>query len=132
MTLAHIRTVKVNFDDDGNLESVRLTSSSRRALLALKEKDDAPIEGRRLDFDSCSDCEEAYEAACEGALSVCDLEDFGYPLSAKAAASVDIVCGTFGSACSRFEASVACLGQCTPEGVYPYIPNIWCAFLGTK
>ena len=127
LALATITTIpqKVNFDDNGRLESVRLTSSSRRALLAQDEKDAAPIATRRLDFDSCSDCEEAYDAACEGALSVCDLEDFGYPLSAEAAASVDIVCGNFGSACSRFQASVACLGQCTPEGVCRSINNCW-------
>ena len=127
LALATITTIpqKVNFDDNGRLESVRLTSSSRRALLAQDEKDAAPIATRRLDFDSCSDCEEAYDAACEGALSVCDLEDFGYPLSAEAAASVDIVCGNFGSACSRFQASVACLGQCTPEGVCRSTNNCW-------
>lgn len=106
----------INYDD-GDLESVELTSSSRRALLAHDERDSSAIVGRRLDFDSCAVCEEAYDAVCEGVLSVCDLEDFGNPFSAEAAASVDIACGTFGSACSRFEASVACRDQCTPEEV---------------
>lgn len=112
-----VYTEKINYDD-GDLESVELTSSSRRALLAHDERDSSAIVGRRLDFDSCAVCEEAYDAVCEGVLSVCDLEDFGNPFSAEAAASVDIACGTFGSACSRFEASVACRDQCTPEGVY--------------
>lgn len=110
----------MSYDDNDNLEGVELTSSTRRALLHEEEHDAAGIEigGRRLDFDDCGDCEDAYNAVCESALNVCDLEDFGPPFSATAAASVDIVCGTFGSACSRLETSAACRGQCPAEGVY--------------
>ena len=111
-------TGKVIYDGDDNLKGVKRTSPTRRALLATGELDAAEIEGRRLDFADCADCEEAFDAVCEGALSVCDLEDFGYPFSAAAAASIDTVCVTFGSACSRLQASVACQDQCTTEGVY--------------
>ena len=102
----------------GNLKAVKRTSSSGRALLTEGELDVPQIEGRRLRFDDCTDCEEAFDTVCDAALSVCDLEDFGYPFTATAAASIDTACGTFGSACSRLEASVACQDQCTEEGVY--------------
>lgn len=108
---------KITYDDDDNLEGVILTSSSRRGLLAQERNDAAEMKGRRLDFADCADCEAARDAVCEGIFSVCDLELFGPPFSATAAASVETAC-TFARACSRFEANVACFGQCTPEGVY--------------
>ena len=82
------------------------------------------IEGRRLRFDDCTDCEQAFDAVCDAAPSVCDLVDFGYPFTATAAASIDTVCGTFESACSRLEASVACQDQCPEEGVYYCKPRL--------
>ena len=87
------------------------------------------MEGRRLDFADCADCEAARDAVCEGIFSVCDLELFGPPFSATAAASVETAC-TFANACSRFEANVACFGQCTPEGVYFTSTSIISGFLG--
>ena len=97
-------------------------SPTRRALLAAGQLDAAEIEGRRLDFDDCADCEEAFDAVCEGALSVCLLVDFDY--RAATVSSIDTVCGTFDSACWRLEASVACQDQCTNQGVYYCKPRL--------
>lgn len=108
------------YDTSNNLESVELTSSTRRAL-AQEEYDVAAIEGRRLDFDSCTACEDAWDALCAGVTtSLCDLADYGPPFSATAAASVDTTCETFGRACSSYDASEACEGQCPDEGVYDH------------
>lgn len=110
--------MKVSYDDSDNLESVRLTSSTRRALAHQQNDAVVAMEGRRLDFAVCTVCEEAWDALCSGVSSVCDLADYGSPLSTAAAASVDTVCDTFGSVCSSYEASEACQDQCTDdEGV---------------
>lgn len=106
------------YDASDNVESVELTQSTGRTL-AGGETDAAAVEGRRLEFDDCTACEEAWDALCAGQSFVCDLVDYGSPLSATAAASVDSVCETFGSACSSYEAIEACQGQCKDaEGVH--------------
>lgn len=107
---------KLIYDTSDNLESVELTSSTRRAL-AENENDAAAIEGRRLDFDDCTSCEVAYHAMCYGARDVCDLVDYGSPFSATAAASIDTMCETFGSACDNTSPEEACQDQC-PEGLW--------------
>lgn len=110
-------TLKVLYDASDNLESVRLTPSSRRSL-AEEENDAATIGARRLDFDDCTECEDAWVSLCAGVSSICDLVDFGSPLSTAAAASVATTCETFGSACSSYDASEACEGQCPDEGTH--------------
>lgn len=100
------------YDANDNLESVELASSTRRAL-KQEENDAVSVEGRRLEFADCADCEEGWESLCAGVSSVCDLVDYGSPFSATAAASVDTMCETFGSACTSYEASEACQDQCT-------------------
>ena len=110
-------TLKMLYDTSDELEGVELTPSTRRAL-AEEGHDAAAIEGRRLDFDDCSACEDAWVALCAGASSVCDLVNYGSPFGTAAAASIDTVCEAFGIACSKYNASEACLDQCTDEGLY--------------
>lgn len=104
----------MTYDDSDSLESVKLTSSTRRSL-KQQPSDAVAVEGRRLDFNDCTVCEEAWDALCAGVSSVCDLVDYGSPLSTTAAASIDTVCETFGSACVSYEASEACQDQCTDD-----------------
>ena len=118
--------LKILYDTSDNLESVELTPPTRRSL-AAEENDAAAIEGRRLEFDDCTACEDAWVSLCSGASSVCDLVDHGSPLSTAAAASIDTMCGTFGSACSIYEASEACQDQCTDEG----LSHQYTTFLGS-
>lgn len=112
---------------------MELTSSNRRSLLDQEEdlEDETAIEARRLDFDDCATCEEAYDTVCFASTTVCDLEDFGPPLSAAAAASVDVVCGVFGKVCSTFDPNAVCRpgDQCTGEGAC-CSTNIVMRFLG--
>lgn len=108
---------KILYDTSNDLESVELAPSDRRALGRVD--DDATrtaFEGRRLVFEDCAACEEAWDASCASASSVCDLVGFGSPFSAEAAASIDTTCETFGSACLSHNAVEACQGQCTNEG----------------
>lgn len=118
--------LKIFYDTSDNLESVELTPATRRTL-AEEENDAAAVEGRRLEFDGCTACEDAWVSLCAGASSVCDLVGHGSPLSTAAVASIDTMCGTFGTACSTYEASEACQDQCTDEGLsHQYI-----TFLGS-
>lgn len=88
-----------------------------RRVLAEEGNDGAVTEGRRLEFDDCTACEDAWVSMCAGASSACELVGSGVAFSALAAASVVTLCETFGSACTKYEASEACQGQCTDEGM---------------
>ena len=113
----------MTYDTSGNLVSVKLTESTRRAL-ALDENGASTIEGRRLEFEECTTCEEAWDALCIAVPSVCDLVDYGSPFTSAAAASASSTCETFGGACSTYEASEACQDQCTTERLRtPEIPS---------
>lgn len=118
---------KVLYRSNGDLKRVDLTSSRRRRLDLAEEVEEEDHEeeestevegsnlrstrGRRLY--SCDHCAEAWDAICdEGVRSVCALVGYGSPLSAVAQASIDIMCETFGDACSRSGACEACAGQC--------------------
>lgn len=108
--------LKVLYDPSDSLESVERLTSARRAL-TQHGHGTAATESRRLEFENCTACEEAWDALCAAVPSVCDLVDYGSPFGVPAAASVDTTCETFGSACSSYEAREACQGQCT-EGLY--------------
>lgn len=132
--VAHVPSQAL-YDSSDNLESVELTSSTRRHL--TEEETDATLSERRhLDFADCADCAEVWDVLCyAGVSSVCDLVDFGSLFSTKATASMDTACVTFGSACSSYKASTACEDQCTNEGLYHHNPNTLgndlCGFQGT-
>lgn len=102
------------YDTNDNLVSVELTESTRRALTG-EANGAAAIEGRRLEFEACTACEEAWDALCIAVPSVCDLVDYGSPMNAAAAASASSTCETFGGACSKYDASEACQDQCKVE-----------------
>lgn len=106
------------YDSSDNLESVELTPSTRR-VLTPEGNDAAEVEGRLLEFDDCTTCEEAWDALCMAVSSVCKLVDYGSPFSPRADASVDTTCKNFGSACSNYEAIEACEDHCPDEGLYP-------------
>ena len=90
-----------------------------RKVLAEEEEDDAAeIGGRRLEFTDCTSCEDAWVSLCAGASSSCDLVGSGVAFSATAAASVVTLCETFGSACSKYEASEACQDHCPDAGTH--------------
>ncbi|CAN0015043.1 unnamed protein product [Pylaiella littoralis] len=124
---SHVTNLKVGdderylimYDTSDTLESVELTpSSTRRALVEEEKNDAAAIEGRRrLEFDDCPSCEDAWVSLCAGVSSVCDLVDYGSPFSATAAASIDTMCNTIGNACLKYGASEACRDQCTTSEI---------------
>lgn len=107
-----ISTGQVLYDTNDNLQSVELTSFTRRGL-AQDENDTAVFRSRRLEFNDCDVCGEAWNALRAGAREVCGLVDYGSPFSANAAASVEATCDNFGK---NLSADRACRDQC-PEGL---------------
>ena len=107
---------KMMYDTSDNLVGVEPKKSTRRALTQEEGTGSATAEGRRRKFEDCTACEEAWHALCEAVPSVCDLVDYGAPFDAAAASSASSACGTFGGACSKYEASEACQDHCTAEG----------------
>ena len=66
---------------------------------------------------SCGDCEETWDAICDaGVPSVCRFVGAGYPFSAEAGASIELLCNTFGNACDDSTGDEVCEGQCVWDG----------------
>lgn len=110
----------MKYDSDGELKDVIATSPT------LKEVRDH-TENRTGVYD-CEVCEEAYDIVCnEGVASVCKLDDYGSPIRGVPSTSIEIMCATFGQACSNtFSARKACKGQCKEtegEGLARLVPT---------
>ena len=103
--------------DDGDDVTVKLKSSTRRLHSENhtnredKGEDQHRFDSRRLY--ACDDCETTWDVVCdEGVPCVCNLRDFGAPLSAAAEHAVETLCEKFGNACSTDGGEEACDGQC--------------------
>ena len=119
----------------GDLSEVRLTSSGRRGLLfdaegKYQEEEERAGDGMLVGGDgrsqlvssksrgrrrlyACEDCVEAWDAVCDdGVPSVCDLVDYGSPISSAAEASIATMCEVMGRACSNSGGEETCTGQC--------------------
>lgn len=100
------------YKSNGDLKKVRLTSS-RRGLAELSPEEEDLNQHLRRSLYACEDCVEAWDAVCdEGVPTVCDLVDYGSPISDEANASIEMLCTTFGSACAGSGGVEACEGQC--------------------
>lgn len=124
---------KVQYESNGDLSKVKRTSSGRRGLLVgaegqNEEAEDGLLVGgdglgllqvndnhRRLY--ACDDCVEAWDAVCDdGVPSLCDLVDYGRPITSAAAASIATMCDVMGGgACSSSGGPEACSGQCESD-----------------
>lgn len=131
---------EVLYESDGeDLSEVRLASSGgRRGLLApdaegheqeeagggmlvgggdgQSELGSSTNQGRRRHrrrLYGCDDCVETWDAVCDdGIPSVCDLVDYGSPISPAAEASITTMCEVMGRACSKSGGTETCAGQC--------------------
>lgn len=127
---------EVLYESDGeDLSEVRLASSGgrRRGLLAPDAVGHAQEEAgggmlvgggggqselgsstnQRRRLYGCDDCVETWDAVCDdGVPSVCDLVDYGSPISPAAEASITTMCEVMGRACSKSGGTETCAGQC--------------------
>lgn len=95
------------------MRKVKLISGRRRDLAEEDGNVDGMHHQARRALYACDDCEEAWDMVCDsGVPSVCDLVDYGSPISAQATASLETVCNTFGGACSAAGGMEACQDQC--------------------
>lgn len=120
----------VRYESNGDLSEVRRTPDGKRDLLVGAEGQNEEAgdgllvggdgQGVRLVDDShrrlyaCDDCVEAWDAVCDdGVPSLCDLVDYGHPITSAAKASISTMCNVMGGgACSSSGGGEACSGQC--------------------
>lgn len=115
---------EVLYTSDGNLDKVQLRSSTRRALAEeMQFGADGPVHfpGATLEYRrrlyACSDCEKAWDKVCDvGVPTVCHLVGYDSPVLDATAASISMMCDTFGRVCSRYTSVEACAGQCVDDG----------------
>lgn len=124
-----VTTTQVLYRSNGDLKRVKSDSSStrRRQLVAELDNDSNDtvgidhdgtimVENRRRRLYECSDCVETWDAVCTvGVPAVCDLLEYGTPISTAAAASIETFCDVFASVCSSLTATDACKGSCAEE-----------------
>eukprot|EP00904_Undaria_pinnatifida_P010960 jgi/Undpi1/6995/HiC_scaffold_21.g09469.m1 len=113
---------KVEYDED--TYRATLTSPSWRELSQKEWEEDGLTFGNRTvpmgptrRLYSCGDCEETWDAICDaGVPSVCRFVGAGFPFSAEAGASIEVLCNTFGNACDDSTGDEVCEGQCVRDG----------------
>lgn len=98
----------VLYESNSDLESVTLTQ--REETGATGGTGNGPT---NIDLDDCDDCMDVWDAVCdEGVPSVCELLDYGSPITTSGEASISTFCEIFGNACSRSGGDEACEEQC--------------------
>lgn len=109
------------YTSTGDIKRVILKPSDRRELTQYEDEEDVDEQGSSESYEYyyCDDCADTWDAVCdEGVPSVCRLVGFGSPFSAEASAAIEVVCNTFGEACSGSTGKEACEGQCGGDGNY--------------
>lgn len=122
-----IEPSKVLYTTSGDIRRVTITSSERRTLAGAQYEDKEGIDRHaaeegivndRRRLYPCNDCEDTWNVVCsDGVPSVCDLVGYGTPFSTEASAAVQLLCSTFGDACSGSSGNEACEGQCVGDDI---------------